>query len=105
MQILIPLSQTIPGHLDHIAHGTRVRIRISNHDKVEAGVDSTRIFRDHEAHIARMDRDRIRTFKGGKIEAPADLTGIFRAEGRVNSTRISKVKVTDPTVKALDVAT
>jgi hypothetical protein len=67
-------------------------------------VDSASISRDHEAHIALRVKVQIRTFKGGQTEDPADLTGILRAEGRVDSTRVSKVEVKDM-VKALDVRT
>jgi hypothetical protein len=105
MQTLIPLSRTIPGHLDHIAHGNRARIKTSGHDKAEVEVDSIRITRDHEANIVPWARVRSRTSKGSKIEVPADSTEIFRVENRADMAKVSKVEVKDHTVRSMDVRT
>ena len=105
MQTLIPLNRMIPGHLGRIAHGIRVRIKTSSLVKAEAREDSARISRVHEAHIAHTARVQIRTSREGKVEAPVDSTGIFRAEGRVDSTRITRVEVWDHAAKPSDVKT
>ena len=105
MQTPIRCNRVIPGHLGHIAHGIRVRIKTSSLVKAEAREDSARISRVHAARIARLVRIRIRTFRDGKVEAPADSTGIFRAEGRVDSTRITRVEVWDHAAKPSDVKT
>jgi hypothetical protein len=101
-QIPIRCNRMIPGHQGHIARMDRVRIKTSKAVKAELCEDSARISRDHEAHIARLVRTRIRTFRDGKVAAPVDSTGIFRAEGRVDSVKVSRVEVKDHTVRALD---
>ena len=74
----------IPGHLDNIAHGIRVQIKTSGPDKVEAGVDSTGIIRDHEAHIVPWAGARIRISSHVKAEAGVDSTRITRGhEARI----------------------
>lgn len=101
-QTLIRYNRMIPGDQGHITRMDRVRTKTSSPDKAEAGVDSTRIFSDHEANIIRTARVRIRTFKGGKVEAPADPTKVGKAEGRVDSTRVFRVEVKDHAVRDLD---
>jgi len=74
-QTLIPRSRMIPGHLGHIAHGVKVQIRTSGHDKAEIGVDSTRVIRDHKARTARVGT---RISGQDKAEVEVDSTRILR---------------------------